>query len=172
MNVIVSKPTSIEVFKPNLVASKSIANRVLIIQYLCEQPFVIHNQSEAEDTKALQKALSEYQSESIVDIGHAGTAMRFVTAFLTLKTSKEIIVTSIMSVFGLVTFIYRELKFDYPAVNIRLYKNYNLVMGSIMNLMLGMLLFGTIFIFPLFAQISLGWTATQTGVFMAVFVFH
>ena len=35
-----------------------------------------------------------------------------------------------------------------------------------MNLMLGMLLFGTVFIFPLFAQISLGWTATQTGVFM------
>src|SRR6185312_1057670 len=46
------------------------------------------------------------------------------------------------------------------------YKNYNLAMGSIMNLMLGMMLFGTVFIFPLFAQISLGWTATQTGVFM------
>jgi DHA2 family multidrug resistance protein len=29
-----------------------------------------------------------------------------------------------------------------------------------------MLLFGTVFIFPLFAQISLGWTPTQTGVFM------
>jgi MFS transporter, DHA2 family, multidrug resistance protein len=51
-------------------------------------------------------------------------------------------------------------------VNIRLYKNYNLAMGSLMNFMLGLLLFGTVFIFPLFAQISLGWTATQTGVFM------
>jgi DHA2 family multidrug resistance protein len=39
-------------------------------------------------------------------------------------------------------------------------------MGSIMNFILGILLFGTVFIFPLFAQISLGWTATQTGVFM------
>lgn len=80
--------------------------------------------------------------------------------------SKEIIVMSITSAFGLVAFIYRELSIDYPAVNIRLYKNYNLAMGSIMNLMLGMMLFGTVFIFPLFAQISLGWTATQTGVFM------
>lgn len=80
--------------------------------------------------------------------------------------SEEIIVMSVFAVFGLVAFIYRELKIDYPAVNIRLYKNYNLAMGSIMNLMLGMLLFGTVFIFPLFAQISLGWTATQTGVFM------
>jgi DHA2 family multidrug resistance protein len=80
--------------------------------------------------------------------------------------SSEIVVVSLMALFGLIAFIYRELSIDYPAVNIRLYKNYNLVMGSLMNLILGMLLFGTVFIFPLFAQISLGWTATQTGVFM------
>jgi DHA2 family multidrug resistance protein len=80
--------------------------------------------------------------------------------------SPEITVLSIMSVLGLIAFIYRELKIDYPAVNIRLYKNYNLAMGSIMNFMLGMLLFGTVFIFPLFVQISLAWTPTLTGVFM------
>jgi DHA2 family multidrug resistance protein len=80
--------------------------------------------------------------------------------------SSEIVVLSITAVTGLIAFIYRELKIDYPAVNIKLYKNYNLAMGSIMNFMLGFLLFGTVFIFPLFAQISLGWTATETGVFM------
>jgi DHA2 family multidrug resistance protein len=80
--------------------------------------------------------------------------------------SPEITFFSILSALGLIAFIYRELKIDYPAVNIRLYKNYNLAMGSIMNFMLGMLLFGTVFIFPLFVQISLGWTPTQTGVFM------
>lgn len=80
--------------------------------------------------------------------------------------SEEIVVMTIISAFGLIAFIYRELSIDYPAVNIKLYKNYNLAMGSIMNLMLGMLLFGTVFIFPLFAQLSLGWTATMTGTFM------
>ena len=80
--------------------------------------------------------------------------------------SSEIIFFTVVSILGVVAFIYRELSIDYPAVNIRLYKNYNLAMGSLMNLMLGMLLFGTVFIFPLFTQISLGWTATQTGVFM------
>jgi DHA2 family multidrug resistance protein len=80
--------------------------------------------------------------------------------------STEITVCSIFAVTGLIAFIYRELSIDYPAVNIRLYKNYNLAMGSFMNFMLGLLLFGTVFIFPLFAQISLGWTATQTGAFM------
>ncbi len=80
--------------------------------------------------------------------------------------STEITLLTFVAIFSLVAFIYRELSIDYPAVNIRLYKNYNLVMGSIMNFMLGLMLFGTVFIFPLFVQISLGWTATQTGVFM------
>ncbi len=80
--------------------------------------------------------------------------------------SDEIITFSILAVVGLIAFIIRELRIDYPAVNIRLYKNFNLAMGSLMNFMLGFLLFGTVFIFPLFAQISLGWTPTQTGVFM------
>ncbi len=80
--------------------------------------------------------------------------------------SSEIITLSIVAAVGLVAFIYRELTIDYPAVNIKLYKNYNLAMASIMNFMLGFILFGTVFIFPLFAQISLGWTATDTGVFM------
>lgn len=80
--------------------------------------------------------------------------------------STEIIIFTILAVVGLIAFIIRELSIEYPAVNIRLYSNYNLAMGSIMNFILGILLFGTVFIFPLFAQISLGWTATQTGVFM------
>lgn len=80
--------------------------------------------------------------------------------------SHEITAMTIVAGLGLIAFIYRELSIDYPAVNIRLYGNYNMVMGAIMNFLLGLMLFGTVFIFPLFVQISLGWTATQTGVFM------
>jgi len=80
--------------------------------------------------------------------------------------STEIVAFSLVALLGLGAFIYRELSIDYPAVNIRLYRNYNLAMGSLMNFMLGLMLFGTVFIFPLFVQISLGWTATQTGLFM------
>jgi DHA2 family multidrug resistance protein len=80
--------------------------------------------------------------------------------------SHEITTMTLVAGIALIAFIIRELKIDYPAVNIRLYANYNMVMGAIMNFMLGLMLFGTVFIFPLFVQISLGWTATQTGVFM------
>src|SRR5207237_9446603 len=41
--------------------------------------------------------------------------------------SEEIVIMSLAALFGLVAFIYRELSIDYPAVNIRLYKSYNLV---------------------------------------------
>lgn len=80
--------------------------------------------------------------------------------------SNEILAAAIIGLFGLIAFIIRELSIDYPAVNIRLYRNYNLAMGAILNLLLGLMLFGSVFIFPLFTQISLGWTATQTGLFM------
>ncbi|MFZ9587720.1 MAG: DHA2 family efflux MFS transporter permease subunit, partial [Crocinitomicaceae bacterium] len=80
--------------------------------------------------------------------------------------STEIILFSLLAFIGLIAFIIRELSIDYPAVNIGLYRSFNLAMGSILNFLLGLMLFGSVFIFPLFVQISLGWTATQTGLFM------
>jgi 3-phosphoshikimate 1-carboxyvinyltransferase len=60
-------------------ASKSISNRLLIIQALCSPQFKIENLSDSEDTKVLWRALQE--SYTVADIGHAGTSMRFLTAF-------------------------------------------------------------------------------------------
>lgn len=80
--------------------------------------------------------------------------------------SDQIIFFSIVAFIGLTAFIIRELKIDYPAVNLRLYKSSNLVMGNVLNFAIGIILNGSVFIFPLFAQVSLGWTATQTGAFM------
>jgi len=64
----------------NLPASKSISNRVLIINALCYNPFPVKNLSDSDDTRLLQEAL--FSNQNKFDIGHAGTAMRFLTAFL------------------------------------------------------------------------------------------
>jgi len=80
--------------------------------------------------------------------------------------SREIILFSITSAVGITAFVIRELSIDFPAVDLRLYRNFNLAMGNAMNLIIGIVLTGTLFIFPLFVQTSLGWTATQTGAFM------
>jgi DHA2 family multidrug resistance protein len=80
--------------------------------------------------------------------------------------SREIITVTIMTIIGFVGFIWREWTYKYPAVNIRLLKSWNLAMGSILNFIVGLILLATVFVFPLFAQIGLGWTATMTGNFM------
>lgn len=80
--------------------------------------------------------------------------------------SNEITRFFILSIISLTAFVIRELSIDHPAVNLRLYKNFNLAMGSMMNLVVGIIMTGTLFIFPLFVQVSLNWTATQTGAFM------
>ncbi len=80
--------------------------------------------------------------------------------------STEIMVFAIVSAFSLVAFIWRELSIDDPAVNLRLYKSYNLSLGNILNLLVGTAVSGSVFIFPMFAQTCLGWTATKTGAFM------
>jgi len=64
----------------SLPASKSISNRALIINALCYNPYPVANLSDSDDTKVLQAAL--FSNNNRFDIGHAGTAMRFLTAFL------------------------------------------------------------------------------------------
>lgn len=71
-----------------------------------------------------------------------------------------------ISVISFIAFVWRELTTDHPAVDLRLYKNFNLVLGNIIGMMYGIMANGTLFIFPLLAQVSLGWTATQTGAFL------
>ncbi|WP_420551503.1 3-phosphoshikimate 1-carboxyvinyltransferase [Tenacibaculum aiptasiae] len=58
--------------------SKSESNRLLILQQLFPS-ISIDNLSDSDDTHHLQEALSS--TNEIADIGHAGTAMRFLTAF-------------------------------------------------------------------------------------------
>ncbi len=63
----------------NLPASKSISNRVLIIQALTKEKAPIHNLSEANDTQLMQRLI--HSDQPVLDIEDAGTTMRFFTAY-------------------------------------------------------------------------------------------
>ena len=63
-----------------LPSSKSISNRLLIINSLSYSPYEIENLSDSDDTKVLEEVLNSNSNH--FNIGHAGTAMRFLTAFL------------------------------------------------------------------------------------------
>ncbi len=80
--------------------------------------------------------------------------------------SQAIIICSITAFLGAYLFIWRELTFEHPIVNLRVLKNSNLSVGTIMTFILGFGLFGSTFIIPLYTQSILGWTATQAGLLL------
>ena len=61
-----------------LPASKSISNRVSILAALSAEAAPLRNLADSDDGRALQRALTS--ADETVDIGAAGTAMRFLTA--------------------------------------------------------------------------------------------
>ena len=60
--------------------SKSISNRAIIIQALCKSKLTLFNLSQSSDTQSLVQALQT--TSKTIDIGDAGTSMRFITAYL------------------------------------------------------------------------------------------
>lgn len=70
--------------------SKSISNRLLILESLFNT-IKIGNLSNSQDTQLLKKALSE--DTEIVDIHHAGTAMRFLTSYYSIQEGKTTVLT-------------------------------------------------------------------------------
>lgn len=78
--------------------SKSISNRLLIIRALCNN-FTINNLSQSDDTKVLEDAFriamdTQNLNSNTIDTGHSGTAMRFLTAFLSNKEGEWILTGS------------------------------------------------------------------------------
>ena len=70
--------------------SKSEANRLLILQALYPS-ISIENLSNSDDSEVMQKALKS--THQIVDIHHAGTAMRFLTSYFATRQGRKTILT-------------------------------------------------------------------------------
>ncbi|GAA4274130.1 3-phosphoshikimate 1-carboxyvinyltransferase [Aquimarina gracilis] len=90
MNLKLSHISSIENKTLQITGSKSETNRLLILQALYPS-IKIENVSNSDDSELMQKAL--LSNELIVDIHHAGTAMRFLTAYFAVKDGRETVLT-------------------------------------------------------------------------------
>ena len=87
-----------EIIAPNVLhhtaqlpASKSISNRVLVIHALSGGHTLPNNLSDCDDTEVIVAALNNNPYE--IDIKAAGTAMRFMTAYLAVKDGDEHVIT-------------------------------------------------------------------------------
>ncbi|MDC6365827.1 MULTISPECIES: 3-phosphoshikimate 1-carboxyvinyltransferase [Flavobacteriaceae] len=73
-----------------ITGSKSETNRSLLLQALFPN-IQIQNLSNSDDGEVMQKGLAKFSGE--VDIHHAGTAMRFLTAFFASQEGREVVLT-------------------------------------------------------------------------------
>lgn len=81
-------------------------------------------------------------------------------------SSNIIIYLTVTAVLGLFFFIWRELSYKKPIVELRVLKNGNLRVGTILSFIMGFGLYGSTFIIPFYTQSILGWTAQQAGMLM------
>jgi len=77
-----------------------------------------------------------------------------------------IVILSVVTVLGLLAFIWRELTYKHPIVNLSVLKDGNLRIGTVMCFILGFGLYGSTLIIPIYTQSILGWTATDAGLLL------
>ena len=79
-----------------ITGSKSETNRLLLLKALYPN-LSIENTSNSDDSEVMQKALAVTHHPSpitdVIDVHHAGTAMRFLTAFFAIQEGKEVVLT-------------------------------------------------------------------------------
>jgi MFS transporter, DHA2 family, multidrug resistance protein len=80
--------------------------------------------------------------------------------------NNTIITLSIISLFGLLFFIKRELTYKYPIVNLRVLKDTNLRVGVLLSFILGFGLYASTFLIPIYTQSILRWPATAAGMLL------
>lgn len=74
-----------------ITGSKSESNRLLLLNKLFNQVLTLDNVSNSEDSQLMQKALAN--ETELIDIHHAGTAMRFLTAYFSIQEGRTITLT-------------------------------------------------------------------------------
>lgn len=90
MNKFLKKIENIKSEKILLSGSKSETNRMLLLQALFPN-ITLDNISNSDDSVVMGKALDKNINH--IDIHHAGTAMRFLTAFFALQEGREVVLT-------------------------------------------------------------------------------
>ena len=87
----IQHPASIKI-----TGSKSETNRLLLLQALYPN-LVLDNTSNSDDSEVMLKALQNFQlltpNSQLIDVHHAGTAMRFLTAYFSIQEGKEVVLT-------------------------------------------------------------------------------
>jgi 3-phosphoshikimate 1-carboxyvinyltransferase len=81
--------------KVKITGSKSETNRLLLLQALYPN-LILENTSNSDDSEVMSRALNSQlttHNSQLIDVHHAGTAMRFLTAYFSIQEGKEVVLT-------------------------------------------------------------------------------
>ncbi|RTL09828.1 MAG: 3-phosphoshikimate 1-carboxyvinyltransferase, partial [Flavobacteriaceae bacterium] len=96
MNLLLQSSSTQHPASIKITGSKSETNRLLLLQTLFPN-LILENISNSDDSEVMQKALQNFQLPTsnfqLVDVHHAGTAMRFLTAFFAIQEGNEVVLT-------------------------------------------------------------------------------
>jgi len=95
MNLLLHSQFTIHNSQLKLTGSKSETNRLLLLQALYPN-ITLENPSNSDDSDVMSKALNSQftiHNSQLIDVHHAGTAMRFLTAYFAMQDGKEVVLT-------------------------------------------------------------------------------
>ena len=96
MNIFLNKSIVNRQSSIRITGSKSETNRLLLLQALYPN-ITSENTSKSDDSEVMLQALNNCQLSTVnyplINIHHAGTAMRFLTAFFAIQENKEVVLT-------------------------------------------------------------------------------
>ncbi len=79
-------------------------------------------------------------------------------------TSNYILVNFGLAFVALLVFLVNEFSVEHPLIHIGLFKNFNFAVSNVVLFIFGLGVFGSIFLFPIYLQNSLGYTPFQAGI--------
>lgn len=90
MNLLLKHSSVLSNTSIKITGSKSETNRLLLLKALFPN-LILENTSNSDDSEVMENALLE--NKEVIDIHHAGTAMRFLTAYFATKEDHEVVLT-------------------------------------------------------------------------------
>jgi DHA2 family multidrug resistance protein len=130
-----------------------VINLFLVQRYLVDPPYLARDKGRMDLLGLLLMSVGLGSLQLMLEKGHREDWLE----------SDFIRVLAVATVLGLALFIWRELKVKRPAVNLRLLKNVTFAAGTFLGGALGIALFASLFLVPLFLQQLLGYPAMDAG---------
>ena len=130
-----------------------VLNCLMVLRYLDDPPYLVRERGRIDFAGVALLVLSLCSLQLFLEEGRRYDW--FDSGF--------IVMLAFLAVGGLILFVWREMTVDLPAVDLSLLGNANFASGIFISGILGMGLFASMFLLPLFLQQLLGYSAIDSG---------